>query len=228
VGGVQISKSDQIITMLVDSYGVSWGITQRGIVFHLADGEFKQISILSSISKASALMVFEDIERNLWFSTRYGGLFMVNRNPISHVGTPEGLRDDNILGLYVDTRNRLFVGTRNDGFSIVSDQFIVNYPVTTSTRYGTVHDFAEDDAGRMWVATYPHGLVQFDETRQQLIPYRLGMSRLENDVRAIKTTDGKDLVACDIGRLGALRYPNKTFHHVQQIHRITKSESAQH
>jgi signal transduction histidine kinase/ligand-binding sensor domain-containing protein len=185
VGGVQIPSEDQIINAMVDSYGVAWVISQRGNVFHLEDGDLKQMSMLNPISTASALMMYEDIERNLWVSTRYGGVFRVKRNPISHIGTPEGLRDDNILGLYIDRNDRLFIGTRNDGFSIISEKGMMNVPVATSPRYGTVHDFAEDENGNIWVATFPHGLVRYDEDRQALIPFKLGSSIMSNDIRAI-------------------------------------------
>lgn len=188
VGGVVIPQDDQITSVHHDSYGVTWLITQKGVPLVLSDGRFKAVRELQALETASAVQVMEDSERNLWFSSRYGGLFRLKRNPIRHIGKPEGLRGDNTLGLFFDSRNRLFIGTRDDGFSVVSDGKMLNYPRDTSRRYGTVYDFAEDAKGRIWIGTFPHGLVLFDEPRQGLVTYRLGSSVLENDVRAIHAT----------------------------------------
>ena len=188
VGGVTIPEDDQISSVHHDSYGVTWLITQKGVPLVLTEGRFKSVPELNALEAVSAVQVVEDSERNLWFSSRYGGLFRLKRNLIRHIGKPEGLRGDNTLGLLIDRRNRLFIGTRDDGFSVVSDGKLVNYPRDARRRYGTVYDFAEDAKGRIWIGTFPHGLVLFDEPRQALVTYRLGSSVLENDVRAIHAT----------------------------------------
>jgi len=188
VGGIVIPEDDQITSVHHDSYGVTWLITQKGVPLVLNEGRFKAVRELQALEAASAVQVVEDSERNLWFSSRYGGLFRLKRNPIRHIGKPEGLRGENTLGLFIDSRNRLFIGTRDDGFSVVSEGRMVNYPRDARRRYGTVYDFAEDAKGRIWIGTFPHGLVLFDEPRQGLVTYSLGSSVLENDVRAIHAT----------------------------------------
>jgi hypothetical protein len=64
--------------------------------------------------------MMEDSERNLWVTSRYGGLFRIKRNPLKHIGKPEGLRGENTLGLFIDSKSRLFIGTRDEGFSVIS------------------------------------------------------------------------------------------------------------
>ncbi len=185
VGGVRIPEDDQIAEVSVDSYGVTWVITQKGVPMVLRGDRFLQVKELSSLADASVIQVIEDSEKNLWFSSRYGGLFRVKRNRLSHIGRLEGLRGENTLGLYFDSRNRLFIGTRDDGFALVDKGRLVNFPRSTERRYGAVYDFAEDEHGRIWIGTSPHGLVRFEEPGQRLVSYRLGDSVLENDIRAI-------------------------------------------
>jgi signal transduction histidine kinase/ligand-binding sensor domain-containing protein len=185
IGGAVIPEDDQISVVYHDTFGVTWVITQQGIPMVLRGNRFERIPELESLAKASVIQVIEDSERNLWFSSRYGGLFRVKRNGLSHIGRPEGLRGENTLGLFFDSRNRLFIGTRDDGFAVVENGKLVNYPTSTARRYGTVYDFAEDENGQIWIGTFPHGLVRFDEPRRALVTYRLGESVLENDIRAI-------------------------------------------
>ncbi len=187
VQGVGIDKGADLMFTFVDSYGLNWFITVDGIVFVLDGIQAKRAVSLERITKASALSIYEDSERNLWFASRRGGLFRVKRNPIHHIGVPEGLVGDNILGLFFDNRNRLFVGVRDAGFSVVEDNQIRNYPQKALNENAIIQTFGQDADGRIWIGTYQDGLISFGNDGLDLKQVQIGTTLMTNDVRAIHT-----------------------------------------
>ncbi len=187
VQGVGIDKGADLMFTFVDSYGLNWFITVDGIVFVLEGMQAKRAVSLDRITKASALSIYEDSERNLWFASRRGGLFRVKRNPMQHIGVPEGLVGDNILGLFFDNRNRLFVGVRDAGFSVVDDYRIRNYPQKALNENAIIQTFGQDTDGRIWIGTYQNGLISFGNDGLDLKQVQIGKTLMTNDVRAIHT-----------------------------------------
>lgn len=187
VRGVGVDKGADLMFTFEDSYGLLWFITVDGMVFTLDGFQAKRAVSLERITQASALSVYEDRERNLWFTSRRGGLFRVKRNPMQHIGVPEGLVGDNILGLFFDQRSRLFVGLRDAGFSVVDGHQIRNFPQNALDENAIIQTFGQDSDGRIWIGTYQDGLILFGDEGHNLKQVRVGSTLMTNDIRAIHT-----------------------------------------
>jgi len=126
---------------------------------------FESHSVEEGLSQSSVFAVAEDSSGFLWLGTQDGlnrwdghRFTSFHHDPSDSLGLP----DSWIAALEVDSRGRLFIGTHTgglavaipgeEGFRRLPDALLPNRAVT---------DMAEDDEGRMWVATYG-GLVAFN------------------------------------------------------------------
>ena len=114
----------------------------------------------NSLSGKTVRSIFKD-DKNLWIGTYTDGLNRISNgdNKITHfIHNPEDaatINSNYVAALYVDSRERLWVGSFEDGFCYADN---INQPVLAFKKFkleGRVetHEFFEDKAGRIWIAT---------------------------------------------------------------------------
>ncbi len=121
--------------------------------------------------------IVERRDGSIWVATDNGGLYGITSTlePIRHIpandisGLPMSL-----MGLYEDSRQRLWFGSYNHGGGYVDTNTGACHYVPLASVNGnifSIYDYAEDKRGKLWVASMGNGILTFDEERQQFVSY---------------------------------------------------------
>ena len=99
----------------------------------------------------------------LWISTKKGACKLNSSTGIRKwFNKNNGLPNNNIQQLFIDSNGRVLVGTMcNSIFYISPDDKITTLNTTSSFGQNNVVSFAEDNSGSLWVATYGNGVYRF-------------------------------------------------------------------
>ena len=168
-------------------------------------------------------------ERVLWIGTRDGGLLRLDVSSgaltrFAHdPSQASSLADDRIYALYLDGKDRLWVGTeagldRWDAGGFV--HFRADPADPTSLSEGRVRALLEDDAGALWVGTSSGGLNRLDPATGRFERFRndprVGSSLAHDQVRALlQDADGRLWVGTS-GGLDLLDRSGRGFTHYRQ------------
>ena len=104
------------------------------------------------------------------------GMFCYNRSTerILHqddAGFPYEVPDSEIRSLFMDSRQNLWFGTSDQGYTVsyhYKDQFNSNKFLTSAFARKTVTSLCLDDSDRLWITTLQHGLWVYDLKKKTL------------------------------------------------------------
>ncbi len=99
----------------------------------------------------------------LWISTKKGACKLNSVTGIRKwFDKSNGLPNNNIQQLYIDSNGRVLVGTTcNTVYYIGPDDNITTLSKISSFGLNSVMSFAEDNTGSLWIATYGNGVYRF-------------------------------------------------------------------
>jgi signal transduction histidine kinase/ligand-binding sensor domain-containing protein/CheY-like chemotaxis protein len=169
----QISKSYSFPTWLSGSrvnsiYCAPGGLIYLGFekegvfAFNPVTDNFTKI-YLSNDALENSINHITGKENTIWISTKKGACKLNSSTGIRKwFNKNNGLPNNNIQQLFIDSNGRVLVGTMcNSIFYISPDDNIATLNTTSSFGQNTVVSFAEDNSGSLWVATYGNGVYRF-------------------------------------------------------------------
>ena len=167
----------------------------------------KGVLKIRSIEKAGVdkfiKCIVEDQNRCLWVGTKGSGLFRIKNRTIINLTEKDGLVNNNISALCVDSRNNLWIGT-NSGLSSYKNGEVSTYTVKEGLLSNTIFYIYEDNNKNLWIGTlgginlYKNGKFVFFKTKNR-VPRTTVFSIYEN-------TD--DVLWMGTFGLGLCRYKN--------------------
>ncbi|MEQ9302366.1 MAG: two-component regulator propeller domain-containing protein, partial [Marinoscillum sp.] len=172
-----------VYKIFLDAYGHLWlGTSGYGVVYldvaKKAKGQYELRAYYtitpneefgSHSLKSNIVYAITSEEPNiLWFGTRNGGLYRYNsltRKFTHSLGEGENKRyalsNNDILSLYLDDRNKLWVGTSGGLNKInLSDYSVQQYSQSEGLANNTIHGILEDQMNRLWLSSN-NGLFAF-------------------------------------------------------------------
>lgn len=170
-------SSDEAEVAFRDRSGVLWVGTAVGLdrfspfgkkfaTSHLAATPFSQNDPVTALCL--------DPEGRLWAGSRGGGLYVLDPETGRRLqvfrhdpGNPHSLPHDDVYGLLIDRRHRLWVATYH-GLAYLEPGSLEkpvfhSFDRADGLPYGFVHGLYESDKGEIWIATYG-GLSRLHET----------------------------------------------------------------
>ncbi|RFN60074.1 sensor histidine kinase [Marixanthomonas ophiurae] len=102
----------------------------------------------------------KDQEGNLYFGG-YAGLSKFTGNSFINYTVNNGLPANEITTLYNDTKNRLWIGTYNNGIGVFDGKSSRNFNTEQGLVHKTIWGFWEDNQDNLWIATRG-GLSRYD------------------------------------------------------------------
>lgn len=119
--------------------------------------------------------VAEDREGNLWLGGNEGGLakfeissqeaeakgLPAGENAFIHYTTSQGVTDQNIVTMLVDTSGKLWFGSA-DGLSTTDGRSVLTYGAKQGLIDHNVVSLYEDSKGNIWIGTFEGGVSKFD------------------------------------------------------------------
>jgi ligand-binding sensor domain-containing protein len=175
-----------VYKICLDSYGHLWlGTSGYGIIYldigkdEHGDYVLKEHYAINTDAKDShgniqiLSNIVYDIEEEqpniLWFGTRNGGLYRYNaitkkftHNLQAKEKSRMALSNNDILSLYIDSKNQLWVGTSGGLNKVNLSNFTVDqYAQSDGLANNTIHGILEDYLGRLWLSSN-NGLYAFN------------------------------------------------------------------
>ncbi|HUX57389.1 MAG TPA: ATP-binding protein [Bacteroidales bacterium] len=143
------------------------GFEKKGLfTLNPINGRFVQIN-LSKDDLENSVNKITGKGNTIWIGTQKG---VCKLNPLTGsrkwFNTDNGLPHNNIQILYIDSKDRVLIGTicRNIFFIDENDN-VVPLEITNSLGLNSVISLTEDNSGSLWVATQGNGVYKFKDER---------------------------------------------------------------
>lgn len=216
-------SNNMVFDLHQDQSGVIWFATYRGVSFwprseYLAEHFYSASDSPGELNSNFIAAFAETADGDIWIGTITGGL-----NRLSLDGSfeafnrrsPVALPDDDVMSLLVDSRDRLWVGTRTAGLLIfekaqgVVQRFTSTSPAPYRLSADAITSISESDFGQILVSTYGGGFNLIDIADLTVSQFKAGsgptalpsnriMSIMEDSTGVIWLgTDGSGLVLYD-------------------------------
>jgi len=141
----------------------------------------------SSLHPARFRSILEDNRGRLWIGTQGTGLILVKSHDSGHirfvqytndVNNDKSLCNNNVMSMYLDKAESLWIGTENGGISRLDIYTKIfkhyrNDPRDDlSLSCNSIWSIYQDQTGRMWIGTYTNGLNVIDKYHEKFTTYR--------------------------------------------------------
>jgi len=161
------------------------GLYQKGILlcahnttaFTYIGARSEQYNLIGSCCVTSLLQTHDG---NIWTTTDNGGLYGFTSDLVSLRKYPADVRANGvpstILGLFEDSRNRVWYGSYSRGGGIVdlSSGICQNIYIKGNPNHDfSPYAYVEDKRGQIWVSTMGNGILRYDEVQKEFVPYIL-------------------------------------------------------
>lgn len=178
--------SNTIRCIYEDSKHFLWIGTDKGVSFY--DGKkFTNYTEKNGFPKVHIRSIQEDKEENLFFGTLGNGLYKLKNqitdssNCFDVINTDNGLINDRIRDLLLDSRGALWVGT-DGGISKINGKLIQNYTEKDGLPSKRILSMFEDKNHNVWFGTN-EGVVELKG--DSFITYNESHGLISNRVRSI-------------------------------------------
>jgi ligand-binding sensor domain-containing protein len=184
------SYKDHVTSMYVNSIKVAsngwiWvGTQSQGYYVNKGSGFVKNLSERYK----NVNVIEEGVNGNIYLGTD-SGLIRFDGSVYTYISKDNGLPDNKVSSLYLDKKERLWVGT--DGGKTVSwidKQGLHQLNLMTGSDSVHVKDIWEDRSGDVWFATFKNGLIRYDG----VIPYSFRESNGFRENRIYSIGEDKD------------------------------------
>lgn len=152
-----------IQSMMIDRSGNLWVCARNGFGFiSQRDGKYYDVIPDIGTNKSFYSSIIEDAEGNIWVGTTNAGIIKVKKNKEGTIFnydayTKENKRlvINNIQCFFIDSSNRLWVGTEGGGLNLYDKE--KNVFISVNKRFNilgdAVYSIEEDEKGFLWMGT---------------------------------------------------------------------------
>ena len=180
----------------------TWG---KGLCRYQAEtDDFKNYRIVendpNSFQSGSLSSIIEDRRGNLWLASGGSGVYRFNPSSEELVSYRNGteddqLSDDGVLAVYIDSKERVWIGTNGSGLNILDQSTGKIQRITEKDGLpnDAVMTILEDNEGNYWIATN-RGLAKFDYDKFEFRVYYKNDGLQDNQFmprNAMKLTSGE-------------------------------------
>jgi len=183
-------KSNSIWSIFFDENERIWlGYFNQGIDIYDKENErFKSIEHIpnknQSLYSKSVTAIAQDKQGRFWFGIADGGVDVYNpktqnfthlidqNNPIA-----KGLTSSNVVTIYIDRRENIWVGTWNSGLFVLEKgkNKFKNIQVKNSNgvfKSNRIMSFAEDSEGTLWIGSFLSGLYSYNAATKTFVHHQ--------------------------------------------------------
>lgn len=123
----------------------------KWIVYNDESLHVVDIEIIENLSIST---IFRDKTGTLWLSSANVGLHQLLKKHISTISSEDGLEGNNVLGIYKDSKNNIWAGTRLRGINKITPdgEFIYFRDDANGANLNDIYSIAETSTGEIWIA----------------------------------------------------------------------------
>lgn len=180
-----------------------WSLTQTvaasGSSVLNARPHLREITVADGLPSSNITAITEDMDGYLWLASK-DGLARFDGQGYRVWRAEDGLGDNNLWSLHVDSRNQLWIGTRNAGLLRMSsdrqDVTSINQSSHPQLRSNTIFSVTSTPDGSIWFGTDTAGLYRLsnDGKLQQFMPRQGDPASLPSPCVGQLTVDGQGVL----------------------------------
>ena len=135
----------------------------ENLAIDLVDGKEGYSSVLydntNGLPTSEANVIAETGEGFIWIGS-YSGLIRYDGNNFERIDSTTGIAS--VVSLYVDSKDRLWVGTNDSGVAVLVDGEFKMYKKSDGLNSSSIRSITEGNDGNIYIAT-THGIAMIDE-----------------------------------------------------------------
>ena len=158
-------------SMIMDSRGLIWIGTLRDGVFIIDpnDNTFRHTSQIRPEDNGNTQNLAEDGKGDIWVGSPTGlSVIDFDEGTIQTVENQKGFPLVSVNGLFIDSKDRIWIGTANEGVSIIDpNREKIQHLGRAQGITGSIHHFTEGNDQKIWMSSI-NGVYIFDPAKQTL------------------------------------------------------------
>jgi ligand-binding sensor domain-containing protein/signal transduction histidine kinase len=152
--------NNAISSLYEDQRGIVWVGTDGGGLNCFRNGTFGRYGTENPLLRGAVYSIGGGQDGSLWLGTLQGLVHLDDGT--SRVYTKaDGLPDDYIRSVYVDSPGDVWIGTNGGGISHLTNGRFVNYTTRDGLASNSVWSVYQDSRGTLWIATMDGGLSRY-------------------------------------------------------------------
>ena len=185
---LKIPPNTDIRDIAFDKQGTLWLGTDRGLA------TFKNDSLTTYDEKDGLIMPIGNCDVNIGingeiiYSTYGSGISIYDGQTFKNYDESNGLVDNRIWDLTVDSENNIWMATDGSGVQMFDGTSFVHHSVNDGVTAGETYTIYVDDFDNVWVGTFGGGVCYYDGKVWNSVDTRDGL--LQNLIGSIESADG--------------------------------------
>jgi ligand-binding sensor domain-containing protein/AraC-like DNA-binding protein len=148
-----VLKDDNITCIYEDQNQVLWVGTDGGGLCTLEDGRWHRYSAENGLSSDHIRVIISDFNGDIWVGTDYG-LNRINKDGIRIFTKKDGLYDNTITALTIDSWNNLWIGTFRGGLAKFNHDIFSIFGYQEGLKNLSIRTLTVGSKGILWIGTY--------------------------------------------------------------------------
>ncbi|MCZ6702920.1 MAG: triple tyrosine motif-containing protein [Ignavibacteria bacterium] len=160
-------------------------IIQAAAVCQSDNQQFIHLSLERGIALNLTYTMIQDHEGYIWFGTMYGLVRYDGKNYRTYKydsENPESISFDDVISLYEDSKDNLWIGTWGGGLNMLDPQrnkfrrFVHDPSNPEGISDNIIWSITEDSNGNIWLGTAAGGINKYDPIQNKFFSYNLESS----------------------------------------------------
>ncbi len=179
VSNIPLFKGIEVNQIKVNTDGIIWAATNRGVAYFENDTWFWDKKFNSRVnSSITQILTFSPDE--IWFSTYGSGVVKWDREKHFFLNSANGLPNLFCTAIIHDFSNNIWIGTDGGGLVKFSGEQFLHYLKTDNPLFEAVMTISQDKSGNKWIGTFGNGIVIID--KKQKVSKFAGNSQMPSNV----------------------------------------------
>ena len=185
---LKIPPNTNVRDIAFDKQGTLWLGTNKGI------GQYKNDTLIFYSEKDGLITAIGNCDINIGVNgeviySNYGyGFSIFDGKNIKNYNEKNGLVDNRIWDLTIDSKNNIWMATDGSGVQMFDGENFVHHSVSDGVTAGETFSIYADDFDNIWVGTFGGGVCYYDGNVWNSVDTRDGL--LQNLVGSIEGVDG--------------------------------------
>ncbi|MBZ5506022.1 MAG: hypothetical protein LAO78_11095 [Acidobacteriia bacterium] len=200
-------SSNNVTLLFEDRRGTIWIKTDKAVDRFL-DGKIVQYRLRPGEPEPAITCVQEDKRGDLWFQTREDGIFLWNRQGVSHFGMKEGLSSSSVGSIFDDRDGNHWIIT-SKGLDLLQEGFFTSYDREEGITDESALNLMEARDGSIWVGTLSgklyrlsdEGITEYSGLTSPPLVTRAGESYINRAILSIYQTSDEQIWVSSVAGL---------------------------
>jgi len=159
--------SDQVNSLFMDVKGILWiGTNENGIYkYYPKKNKFENYSKQKKLKHLTVNVIAKAGSQIMAGTTDGLYVFDQHDNLLEELNTGDGLFHNNVLNIFKDSKERLWICSHGTPPYFVKDQKVTSFKEIEGLYYFNINAVCEDAHGNIWIATEGDGVFKYDNEK---------------------------------------------------------------